>query len=173
VSRYFVLRPERARKSNFTIIVQCNTAVTASGTGASNAPIAGSFDAVTSGSVSVTPTTSTPSSLYYQCTFHPNMGYKVEIIAATPMPTPAPTPTPTPTPVVDNSNVPGSVGASIEKGIASGTTTLTASVVQSFSGCNAYAAWSDNVALGLTADDSGITDWYRPFAGKNLCDMST
>jgi hypothetical protein len=73
--------------------------------------------------------------------------------------------------VVGNSDVPGSVGATIEKGTTAATTTLTAAVVQSFTGCDAYAAWIDNVALGLTVDDSSFTDWYRPFAGKTLCDI--
>jgi hypothetical protein len=51
------------------------------------------------------------------------------------------------------------------------TTVLTTAVVQTFSGCDTYTAWTDNVALGLTADSSGVTDWFRPFAGKTLCDL--
>jgi hypothetical protein len=80
--------------------------------------------------------------------------------------TPTPTPTPTPT-----STVPGAVGAAIDKGTAAATTVLSAAAVESFTNCASYAAWTDNVALGLTANDSGITDWYRPFAGKTLCEM--
>lgn len=56
-------------------------------------------DDVVEGVLTFTPTASTPNLIYYQCSYHNNMGWKINIVdTSTPKPIPTPTITPTTTP---------------------------------------------------------------------------